>query len=383
MAAVYADLGQRIADSAIGLTSSAFAGAPGVETEVHAHGPLGFGKGSSATARSSLRGVVPTDFSRNTSSKESSRQHFRSTSGWVKNVEREYEDFASGASTSLRTGANVEDWIQPLAANQVRSGWEMLWAHKRIADLPTGRQSIVSDPNDQLGRQSIVPEANEQLDEATPIWERSSRGEVVYQEDGRPEWKWRHEWKRINKHISREVSKQHSDPASETAFELELATRMDGIEIERYVLQSSALARLQLLKQHLVSTRPEVDHMQSWKQDWEMQQHERCDWTVEREYDHSPANQEEPEDIPDRYYFHCPWRDCHHRLLRQNENLTLAIRQRACVHHGCGYVSDSVESWLKHVTSTHHDLESVHSWKGDDDRSSCDGCASSDSEHFH
>lgn len=368
MAAVYADLGQKIASSAIDLASSAFSGDSGVEAEIHARALLSLGKSSAAQAQSSQRGLVPTDFSRHTSLKESLNQPFRSTSGWVKDVEHEYESFASGPSTSLRTGANVEDWIQPLASNEVRSGWEMLWAHKRIADLPAGRQSIVS-------------ESSEPLEEAVPVWERSSRGEVVYQEDGRPEWKWRHEWKRINKHITRETSKQHSHPASETSYELELATQMDGIEIERYDPHTSALARLQLLKRHLISTRPEVDHLQSWKQDWEMQQHERCDWTVDRECDYSPSNQEETEDIPDRYYFHCPWRDCHHRLLRQNENLTLDIRQRACVHQNCGYVSDSVESWLKHVTSTHHDLDSEHSGKVDD-RSNC-GCASSDSEHIH
>ncbi|KAF2211558.1 hypothetical protein CERZMDRAFT_90932 [Cercospora zeae-maydis SCOH1-5] len=337
MAASYVD---RIVGSAKDLTKSAFSGTPGIEAEIQPRDFFGLGKRVGEPGSSSQGAPQLLTEARGTRAPDGS---FRNCGGWVKDVESDYQEFVCGSSNPLRSDLGRERSPQPFDG----AAWDGIWESRRCADAR--RASVSSHDHEHSGT-------------STPIYERRSDGKVVYQEDGRPEWRWRHEWKRINRHLSRERLRQESRTGVEVNFELDHASRTDVQDMASYNIQSAALARLQQLKQHLMSIKPVAEGIQSWTPDWEMQQHERCDWTVEREYDRVATTQDEP---PERYYFTCKLRGCHHRLLRQSENLTLEIRQRVCVHDDCGYVSDTVENWLRHVTTPHHNLQ--HTSKSNDD----------------
>ncbi|KAM3419084.1 hypothetical protein BST61_g5035 [Cercospora zeina] len=337
MAASYVD---RIVGSARDLSKSAFSGIPGIEAEIQPRDFFGLGgkrAGESGPSYQSAPQLLKE--SRVISAASGS---FRNCGAWDKDVESDYQDFMYGSSTPLQSALGREGSPQ----SSDGAAWDDVWKSKRSADAR--RSSFSSHDHAHSGA-------------STPIFERRSDGKVVYQDDGRPEWRWRHEWKRINKHLLRERLRQESRTGNEINFELDHAARTDVQDIESYNMHSAALARLQQLKQHLMSIKPVAEGIQSWTPDWEMQQHERCDWTVEREYDRVTSTPDEP---AERYYFTCELRGCHHRLLRQTENLTLEIRQRVCVHDDCGYVSDTVENWLRHVTTPHHNLQ--HTSRRDD-----------------
>ncbi|KAM3419083.1 hypothetical protein BST61_g5035 [Cercospora zeina] len=309
MAASYVD---RIVGSARDLSKSAFSGIPGIEAEIQPRDFFGLGgkrAGESGPSYQSAPQLLKE--SRVISAASGS---FRNCGAWDKDVESDYQDFMYGSSTPLQSALGREGSPQ----SSDGAAWDDVWKSKRSADAR--RSSFSSHDHAHSGA-------------STPIFERRSDGKVVYQDDGRPEWRWRHEWKRINKHLLRERLRQESRTGNEINFELDHAARTDVQDIESYNMHSAALARLQQLKQHLMSIKPVAEGIQSWTPDWEMQQHERCDWTVEREYDRVTSTPDEP---AERYYFTCELRGCHHRLLRQTENLTLEIRQRVCVHDDCG-----------------------------------------------
>ncbi|KXT14629.1 hypothetical protein AC579_3699 [Pseudocercospora musae] len=326
------NLGQRIIGSAKGLACSTFSGVPGIEAELRSRDLSGIGKRVAAPAR---RGLTASDFTDDVSRSSSSAAKVESFRSVVEaepsSVEQDFKNFISGQNF------NLFETSQGPRPNSEDIGFK----HREL-----GRQTW----------QGVYGPANRDSDAkvegSEPVWERSSQGEVVYQEDGRPEWRWTHEWRRLKK--QHQGQNHHSlDEEMRTAnpSETEMQEQMDDVNL----YQSVALARLKQVRRHLAVSEHQQRDLPTWKEDWEKHL-ERCDFSIDREMDsytppleeaHRPLEQE-------RYYFHCPYRECHHRLLRQNENLSLSIRQRACVHDGCGYVSQTVEEWLKHVTSTHH-----------------------------
>lgn len=364
MAASYVD---RIVGSAKDLTRSAFSGAPGIEAEIQSRDFLGLGKPVGEPGPSSRSAPLPAQLSRQARTTNSANESFREYGAWVKDVESKYQDFVCGSSSPVQSTSSREGSPELLNG----TAWDGVWKSKQATYTGTRRSSVSMHENAQSGT-------------TTPIYQRCSDGKVVYQDDGRPEWRWRHEWKRINKHLSREQLRQYSRTENDVNFESDHAACMEVQNMDSYNIQSSALARLQQLKQHLMSIqKPVADNLQSWKPDWEMQQHERCDWTVERETDRVTGNQDE---LPERYFFTCQRQGCHHRLLRQSENLTLEVRQRVCVHDDCGYVSDTVENWLRHVTTPHHNLQQRTGRDGyierDEDESMPDWASSDKSANF-
>lgn len=331
MASSNADFGQRIVCSARSLIST-FSGVP------ENVGDLGFNhfvtKQTLETAQSP-GAVIPTDFSRNALSKVSATQSFRSAAVAVDIVENDYQGFvASSAVTLPKTGVEDDERIRP----QENEQWERLWTRKFMPSTP------------EL-----------QLANTTPIWKRASTGKVVYSSGGTPQWSWEHEWKRINTRLRREESKREQQLMRETADStINSAVNTLDLDYDR----PSPLARLLQIQQHLVSTGEEET---KWPQDWDMAQHGRCDWNV----DDQPECRKEQES----WYFSCNRTACHHTLLRANENLTLEISQRVCVHEDCAYVSDTVESWLRHITSPHHTLSDE-----EEENQSGYGLSNSDSE---
>ncbi|KXT02560.1 hypothetical protein AC578_10702 [Pseudocercospora eumusae] len=329
------NLRQRIIGSAKGLACSTFSGVPGIEAELRNRDPLGIGKRVAAPAR---RGLTASDFTDDVSRSSSSAakvECFRSVvEAELSSVEQDFRNFISGQNFN---SFDNNQWSRQSSA-------DIGFKHREL-----GRQTRqgVHGPTNR--------ESDADIENPEPAWERSSQGEVVYQEDGRPEWKWRHEWRRLSRQ-HQEQNHHFLDEEVRTAkpSETQPPEQMDDMDL----YQSVALARLRQIRRHLAISENQHRDLPTWKEDWERHL-ERCDFSIDRETDsdsppleeaHRPLEQE-------RYYFYCPYRECHHRLLRQNENLSLAIQQRACVHDGCGYVSQTVEEWLKHVTSTHHGIQ--------------------------
>lgn len=310
-------LGRRILGSAKGLACSTFSGVPGIEAELRDCDPLGIGKRSAGPQG---RATVPVDCAKVVESTSSST-HFDFKSKWRDEVYDVDDDFA--AFVNHRP-------ISPIRQNQTphRDSWSK-WRDGGLMGKEMEYANLIS-----------------------PAWERRTEGEVVYQDDGRPEWQWRHEWRRLDR---------TRDPV------LDIRNETRPLKLERELMEpeaeSKALARLQQLKLHLAAMDPRTRLLQSWSEDWATQQ-ERCDWTGDREEDRLRDVREPVE----RHYFSCPRKECHHRLLRQAENLSLEIRQRVCVHEGCGYVSQTVDEWLAHVTGPHHRSEQDASTKMEDQR---------------
>lgn len=313
MASSNADFGQRIICSARSLIST-FSSVPETLDDLGSVNPL-FAKQTLVTAQLP-EAVIPTDFSRSLSSSVSASQSVRSAPGPADFVEDDYQDFVTSSAVALpKTGVDDGEWIRPGENEQ----WERLWTRKYTPSKPELRRA-----------------------NTTPIWKRASTGKVVYSSSGTPEWSWEHEWRRINKHLLREESKKERQAVGGIAdFMINSAVNKLGLDYDR----PSPLARLLQVKQHLVSTGEEEET--KWPQDWDMAQHGRCDWNVD---DQCQREQES-------WYFSCDRNACHHTLLRANENLTLEISQRVCVHENCAYVSDTVESWLRHITSPHHKVQ--------------------------
>lgn len=320
MASSNAGLSQRIVDSGRTLVQTAFSN---LASDSAIHPPFGSKHAPSGFANS-LRAIIPTDFSRNASAEGFSGESFRSASGSVRRVENEYEDFVSGfasSTSSSMTGAEIiHGWLEIGEDCQVHTGWET---------LPAREQPIIYTHQGSLANTAST-------------WERTSQGEVVYLPDGRPEWRWRHEWRRIDVEHTQEprVASELAKFSSHLGIESR-APRCD---------QSSALARLHQVKQHLAFS-PSPDGTNPWLQHWYAGRQGRCDWTQDDVFRSAcDTSKEEPE----CYSFDCHQRGCHHTLLRINENLTSEIRQRLCVHDECSHISETAESWLRHITSPHH-----------------------------
>lgn len=323
MASSNASLSHRIVDSGRTLVQTAFSN---LASDSAIHPPLGSKHMHASGFAHSPRAIIPTDFSRNASAERFSGESFRSASGSVRRVENEYEDFVSGfaLSTSSMTGAEIiHGWLEIGEDCQVHTGWETLAAREQpIIQYTTHQGSLANN--------------------TASTWERTSQGEVVYRPDGQPEWRWRHEWRRID-----------VEPTQEPRVASELATFSSHLGIESRALrcdQSSALARLHQVKQHLAFS-PSPDGTNPWLQHWYAGRQGRCDWPQDDVFRSACDTSKEE---PVSYSFDCHHRGCHHTLLRINENLTSEIRQRLCVHDECSYISETVESWLRHITSPHH-----------------------------
>ncbi|EME87191.1 uncharacterized protein MYCFIDRAFT_169050 [Pseudocercospora fijiensis CIRAD86] len=295
-----------------------------IGAEFKSRDPLGVGKRVAAPAR---RGLTASDFSDDvlrSSSSAAKVECFRSVvEAELSSVEQDFRNFMSGQN------------FQSFESTQ--------WPSQNLEEIGFKHRKLSRQTRKGVDG-PVNRESDADIEHPEPVWERSSQGEVVYQEDGRPEWKWRHEWRKLRKQ-HQEQNHHLLEQRTAKPWEKHASEQMDDFDLH----QSVALARLRQIRRHLVIPENQQRDLPTWKEDWEKHL-ERCDFSIDREMDnYSPPLEEAHRPLEqEHYYFHCPYRECHHRLLRQNENLSLAFRHRVCVHDGCGYVSQTVDEWLKH-----------------------------------
>jgi hypothetical protein len=77
------------------------------------------------------------------------------------------------------------------------------------------------------------------------------------------------------------------------------------------------------------------------------------------QFEHPPTSspEKEKERATDglQRQFHCPYYACHRNLKQLSTNGSSST-QRPCVHVGCDFQADTLDSWVEHVHVPHHDL---------------------------
>lgn len=69
----------------------------------------------------------------------------------------------------------------------------------------------------------------------------------------------------------------------------------------------------------------------------------------------NPPKQSSEEENGLQRQFHCPYYACH-RNLKLHSTSSSSSSQRQCVHVGCGFTTDTFNSWAEHIHIPHHDL---------------------------
>lgn len=69
----------------------------------------------------------------------------------------------------------------------------------------------------------------------------------------------------------------------------------------------------------------------------------------------APQLSPEKEDDALQRQFHCPYYACH-RNLKMRSISSSSSSQRQCVHVGCGFATETFNSWAEHIHMPHHDL---------------------------
>lgn len=69
----------------------------------------------------------------------------------------------------------------------------------------------------------------------------------------------------------------------------------------------------------------------------------------------APQLSPEKEDDALQRQFHCPYYACH-RNLKMHSTSSSSSSQRQCVHVGCGFATETFNSWAEHIHMPHHDL---------------------------
>lgn len=155
--------------------------------------------------------------------------------------------------------------------------------------------------------------------------------------------------------------------------------------------QSAAVQRLAQLRRHLaeVSMQANQDHdlrmaemfhcgqqqpQWSWRQDAIDFTNEQSDANYSSDQHHlhfsptiaHPLAGREVAEFETPKSFHCPHIDCRFNLELQNQSLPVADEPTACIHTDCLHCSDTLEDWLAHVLSVHHDAHDVLTLDQDD-----------------